>query len=254
VTPDKPAADKVSYQARVFTVLEAALELSDSSRPASELTERLGLPLSTTSRLVNFLVAQGMLSLRSTGGYGPGPRMFRLAMRTLDQLHESDQLDRVTRELSKHTGESVSIGLIVSDKIVLVSRCEPDASLRAVARVGDLIQPHTSAMGKAILAACTDDHQRRMVEAAEGEVPASVLDELSGELAEVRRVGYAVDEETYSPGLRCRAAVILGPGGRPAGGISIAGPAARYSRELADAGVDELKAQAAALSSIVEAH
>lgn len=246
--------DKVSYQARLFSVLEAALELSESTRPASELTERLGLPLSTTSRLVNFLVAQGMLSIRGTGGYGPGPRMYRLAMRTLDQLHESEQLDEVTRDLSVITGESVSIGLIVSDKIVLVSRYEPDASLRAVARVGDLIQPHTSAMGKAILAACADDRRQRMVQAAEGDVPASVLDGLAAELAEVRQVGYAVDEETYSPGLRCRAAVILGPGGRPAGGISIAGPAARYSRERADASIEVLQSRAAALSSVVEAH
>lgn len=42
-----------------------------------------------------------------------------------------------------------------------------------------------------------------------------------------------MDEETYSPGLRCRAAAFLDEEGSAIGGISVAGPAARFSFEKA---------------------
>jgi len=246
--------DRVSYMARLLQVLEAALESTETSRPLSALCEQLDLPKSTTSRLVNFLVDQGMLTGLGTGAYGPGPRMFQLAIHTLDQLRETDRLDEASRELSAVTGESVSIGLIVGDRILLVSRCEPETTLRAVARVGDIIQPHTSAMGKAILAACPEKQRPRIVSTADPIRQAQILDDLDDELVRVTACGYAVDEETYTPGLRCRAAAIRGKGGSVVGAISIAGPASRYSYKRAEDSVESLRAQAASLSTVIAYH
>lgn len=245
---------QVSYMARLLSVLEGALESNATVRPLTVLSEQLGLPKSTTSRLVNFLIEQEMLTVVSTGAYGPGPRMFQLAIHTLDKLRETERLDEVARSLSSSTGESVSIGLLVGDRILLVSRCEPDASLRAVARVGDIISPHTSAMGKAILASSSPEVRERIIRHSGADDIDSILADLATELAQVELRGIAVDEETYTPGLRCRATTITGNGGSTVGAISIAGPAGRYTHDRAEASVPDLRASAAALSTVITHH
>ena len=98
-----------------------------------------------------------------------------------------------------------------------------------VARVGDSISPHTSAMGKAILANLGAERRLAVLRNAAGPDAGRIEDELASELATVRVKGYALDEETYSPGLRCRAAAFLDEDGLAIGGISVAGPAARFS-------------------------
>jgi len=53
--------------------------------------------------------------------------------------------------------------------------------------------------------------------------------------AEVRRVqadGYAIDDEEYMDGVRCIAAAVR-RGNRVVGAVSIAGPALRFTREVA---------------------
>jgi len=245
---------QVSYMARLLSVLEGALESGSTVRPLTVLSERLDLPKSTTSRLVNFLIEQEMLTVVSTGAYGPGPRLFQLAIHTLDKLRETEHLDEVTRSLSAVTGESVSIGLLVGDRILLVSRCEPDASLRAVARVGDIISPYTSAMGKAILGTSPPEVRERIIRHSGAEDVAGILADLSKELAEVNARGIAVDEETYVQGLRCRATAITGRRGATVGAISIAGPAGRYTHERAEASVPDLRVSAASLSSVISHH
>ena len=142
--------------------------------------------------------------------------------------------------------------------IVLIAREESGHSLRAVSHVGDSISPHTSAMGKAILARLGPERQLAVLRNAVGPDAGRIRDELAGELETIRVHGYALDEETYSPGLRCRAAAFLDEDGLAVGGISVAGPAARFSFEKATEClpmlrtlVDELSAQSQAEQSPV---
>jgi IclR family acetate operon transcriptional repressor len=56
---------------------------------------------------------------------------------------------------------------------------------------------------------------------------------LRAELASVREIGYAVDNEEFSAGIRCVSAPIWGPDHEVIGAISIAGPSLRLTeREI----------------------
>ena len=56
---------------------------------------------------------------------------------------------------------------------------------------------------------------------------------LRAELASVRELGYAVDNEEFSAGIRCVSAPIWGPDHEVIGAISIAGPSLRFTeREI----------------------
>lgn len=236
----------VSYLGRLLDVLDLVASDDLSEIGLTELAARCGMPLSTTSRLIALLADRGYVTRAGSGGFAPGSRLVRLGLRALDRLEDTDRLDVAVRELATRTGESVSAGLLVGDEIVLTARRESEQSLRAVARVGDVIVPHTSAMGKAVLAHLPADRRLAVLRAA-GSTPEQ-QERLHDELVETSRTGVGIDEQTYAVGLRCRAAPILGRDGSALGGISIAGPAARFTRERADACVDALLEVAQRLS------
>ena len=57
------------------------------------------------------------------------------------------------------------------------------------------------------------------------------LDELKRQLAQVRRCGYAIDDEENELGIRCVALSIPGPGGRAESAFSISGFAPYMTEE-----------------------
>lgn len=239
---------RTSYLGRLLDVLDVAVTHERVPLQMTDIAAAAGVPTSTASRLVALLVERGFLVALPGSGYVAGPRMLHVAVHALDQVHDADRLKAAVEELSERTGESVSAGLLVGDEIVLVARKEPEKSLRAVARLGDIIAPHTSAMGKAMLARLPAERQEAVLRAAVGDDALEVLREMRPELAAARADGYAVDEETYTVGLRCRAAPLLDRDGHAVGGISIAGPSARFTRESATAFLPDLLAEADRLS------
>lgn len=239
-----------SYLRRLLHFLSVALSDGSSARGLTEIAREAGIPLSTASRLASLLTESEMLRILPTGGYGPGAELIRIAGNALVSLRGDLHIQTVVRSLSEATFESASAGMLVGDVIVLIAREEPEHSLRAVARVGDSISPHTSAMGKAILANLSAQRRLAVLRNAVGPDAGRIEEELAGELAGIRIQGYALDEETYSPGLRCRAAAFLDDEGLAIGGISVAGPAARFSfakatecLPLLQSMVDELSTQ-----------
>lgn len=218
-----------SYLRRLLHFLSVALSDGSNARGLTEIAREAGIPLSTASRLASLLTEAEMLRILPSGGYGPGAELIRIAGNALVSLRGDLHFQTVVRSLAEATFESASAGMLVGDVIVLIAREEPEHSLRAVARVGDSISPHTSAMGKAILANLRAERRLAVLRNAVGPEAGRIEQELASELAAIRMQGYALDEETYSPGLRCRAAAFLDEEGLAVGGISVAGPAARFS-------------------------
>lgn len=247
----EPRADgggRVSYLGRLLDLLDAVCE--DRSGPAPTLAhvaERAGIPISTASRLSRLLMERGYLRRGPGQTLIPGPQLVRVGLRSLHGLTDTARFDAALASLAETTGESVSAGVLVDDRIVLVARKESEHPLRMVVRVGDVIRPDTSAMGKAILSLLPDERRREVLSGAVGEQAGEVLERLEPELEEARTAGYACDEQVFAVGLRCRAAP-SDHDGLAFAAISIAGPAARFTPEIAEQAVPALLDQTAALS------
>jgi IclR family acetate operon transcriptional repressor len=204
--------------------------------------------MSTAHRLASLLVERGFVRRDpATKRYHSGPRLERLGLRSLGRLPDPARFEAVVARLAAATGESVSLGLVLSNEIVLAARRESAHALRAVVRVGDVVPAHTSAMGKSILGDLPRDEQLRLL-ARDGVDPVVALAGLANELAEVRRDGFARDEQTFAVGLRCVAASFSDGRGQVVGGISLAGPAARFTAERAMDCVPILLSEVEALS------
>jgi IclR family transcriptional regulator, acetate operon repressor len=101
--------------------------------------------------------------------------------------------------------------------------------MRLAAKPGDRDYLHSTALGKAILATIGESEARRLLRAAGMPRLTSHTitrpDAFMTALEEVRRHGYAVDDEENEEGARCIAVPISGA--RVAAGVSVSAPEAR---------------------------
>jgi DNA-binding IclR family transcriptional regulator len=101
--------------------------------------------------------------------------------------------------------------------------------------VGALSPLHCTALGKAYLAFGT-----RVVPVNFARFTASTIVDraaLETDLVEARRLGYARDDEEFSPGVRCVASAIRDGNGRMVAAVGLSGPTARLDlNRLADLG------------------
>ena len=240
---------RTSYLGRFLELVEVVAEAPDEGLTLSQLAERGRVPASTVSRLVRLLGEHGVVSRLPDKRFVPGPALLTLGLRALRRL-PADRYQEAVQTLAELTGESASVGLVVGPELRLVARRESAHPLRYVARIGDAVAPHRSAMGKAILAHVPSGRRLEIVRWAVGADADSVLARLEDELVEAAETGFARDEEGFAVGLRCIAAPLLDPSGEALGAISISGPSARFTRNRADGCTSALLAQTARLSQI----
>ncbi len=240
---------RISYLGRFLDLIQVVAAAPEAGLTLSELAEQSGVPMSTASRLVRLLDEQGLVRRQPDKRIIPGPALLTLGLRSLRRL-PTDRYHEAVQTLSDLTGESVSVGLVFGGELTLVARRESAHPLRYVASVGDAIAPHRSAMGKAILAHTSPPQRYEIVRQAVGAKAHAVLADLAGELAEVLETGVARDEEAFAVGLRCIAAPLLDPDGEAVGAVSISGPSARFTRQLANGFVPELLGQTWRLSQM----
>jgi DNA-binding IclR family transcriptional regulator len=231
-----------------------ALEMVSAEIPAHSFRDAaavLGVPASTAHRLLSLLSERGYCERDDGGRFRPGSRLYGIAMRALDQLPQWQAAKRVVYDVGVTTGESASFGVLIGREIVLTARHNSAHALTAVANVGDILPPHTSALGKAILACLSDDQRRGLVCRFVAEASSEVLRALQGELVEVMTTGYSVDEETFAPGMRCRAVPVFDPESGFVGGLSVSGPVVRFTVEQAEAAIPLMREAAEGLISVV---
>jgi len=230
-----------SYLGRMFDVLDLVIE-ADTPITATQVATAGGMPISSVARLATMLVERRLVQRLPSGALVPGSHLVHLGLRALTRTGHGAELESTVRNIAAQVPESVSAGLLVGDEIVLVARREPDFALRIVAQVGDVVPPHTSAMGKAMLAWLPLARQLDVLGKHTGGTDArELLEALEEELAEVRECGFARDEETYSIGQRCRAVPLRDSKYGVYGGVSVAGPSARFTFAEAEAAVPVLQ-------------
>jgi IclR family acetate operon transcriptional repressor len=123
--------------------------------------------------------------------------------------------------------------------------------MRMFTEVGRRVQPHCTAVGKALLARSSDDDVRALL-ARTGlprHTPHTLTDteEFLAQLDLVRSKGYAVDEGELEVGVRCVAVAVPGATVRLA--MSLSGPAPRMTDELLAQAVPTLQESATRLGA-----
>ena len=139
----------------------------------------------------------------------------------------------IMRDLMLAVGESVNLAVLDDGEAVYLSQIECHQMMRAHALPGGRAPLNCSGVAKALLAARPWAEAEVLLKA--GELPRRTdkalfrLDDLRAELARVRDLGYAVDDEEQSLGMRCVAAAIYDEKGEALAALSMTGPSARIT-------------------------
>ncbi|WP_425489494.1 IclR family transcriptional regulator [Nonomuraea typhae] len=212
---------------RALDVLEALAEHGGEAG-LSEIAARTGLPYGTIHRLLQTLLTRGYVRQESDRRYALGGGLVRLGgiAERMVGVWAQPYLSRMV-ELS---GETANLAVLEGDFIVYVAQVPSPRRLRMFAEVGRRVLPHSTAVGKVLLADRSTGEALSLFErtgmprktANTITDPKAMLDELD----RVRDRGYAMDLGEEELGVHCLA-VPVHDGDRVVAAMSVSGPAER---------------------------
>lgn len=239
---------------RLFALLEVVAS-KDQFFSLQQLTEETNIPKPTLHRMLQQLEGAGLLERSEDNRqYGTGVRLRKLAENLLrnDTFHGARH--GVLRALVNEIGESCNLTALSSGEVMYLDRVETPAPLRFYLHSGSRVPVHCSASGKMFLADMTPAQRQRLLAHAplEAFTPKTLtdLDALEEEIKQVKRQGFALDNEEFLPGLLCVAVLVPSAKGRSNLCIAAQAPIMRLSAQKAALLLPALQRAADALSRI----
>ena len=199
---------------------------------ATEIAREIGLGKSTTHRILNILVENGMLKKNSVAKkYMIGPELYFLGSMYLISDALLEAATPVIKTLNNVTGEVVNLSIFEKCYAIIVMREESKHELRWSRHVGSVLPAHSSSMGKAFLSELTEAEIDSLYPVEElPQITTKTIRskmELKKELEQIRRDGISVDNEGTVEWIIGIATLIRDASGKAVAAISIATPLIR---------------------------
>jgi len=197
------------------------------------ISEEAGINKTTAYRLLAHLERESYLMRDEAGSYLLGMKLLQLGSRENHNTMLQQMAAPVVRDLWKATEETVNVGVLDGSQVLYVAVLESPHAFRLVSKIGMRRPLHSTALGKALLAFRPDEENANLLSSLSfpSLTPQSLtsLIELQRELEDVRRLGYALDNEENVMGARCVGAPVWNSRMEAIAAISLAGPITRIS-------------------------
>jgi DNA-binding IclR family transcriptional regulator len=211
---------------RMMDVL-GEIERSGEGPTIREMTEALDLPRTTVYRILNTLQAHDMVRRDERGGYHLGRRLLSLAARVAARASDIDLsaiAQPVIDKLAADLGEGVKFSVIDAEGVLVLAAAQGKREYALTVAPGQRMPIHAGAASKLLLAHLPGEELNRyLARPLAAYTPKTVTDprRLRGELARIRRLGWAQDRGENAPSIQAFAAPVLGPGARVVAAISV---------------------------------
>lgn len=206
------------------------LHAQDSPQGVSDIGRALGLPKSTTHRLVRALGRRGLVELDARGRYRPGTALVSLGLGVLDREPVVALAHPVLEREAAESGETLFLAGARAGRLVVLDKVEGTGFLRAAPRIGSEVPVHATAVGKLHLAFAPDSVKTTGPLSRFTPRTRTTRAALARECARLRQRGWAENREEWQPGL----AVVAAPihvGARLEAALALAAPAVRLPAE-----------------------
>lgn len=237
------ATPKNNSVLRAFAILRAFDERSPEMT-AGEIAAKVGLNGATAHRFLLTLEDLGAVARTPQGRFQLGMALADLGGRV--SRHKviadaaADHVDALVRVLR----ETVHVAVLDGAWVVDVAKAEPARSLRIDAQLGRRLHAYCTAFGKVLLSGLDDRAMGAYLAAVPLERKTATTitdaDALGREIAEVRRRGFAIDDEETEEGLYAISVPIVDTAGTIRAALAVSGPTARLSKDRVGPTVETL--------------
>jgi DNA-binding IclR family transcriptional regulator len=233
VQPDSGTEGLKSLR-KAIRVLEC-FSLQTPRLPLTDIAHKVGLPLSTTHRILTTLRSVGIVEQEGDRDlYRLGLKLLELGSMVLTNLEVHREAMPYIEELVRETGETVHLGVFDGAQVVSIEKMDSPHGLASNVTIGKGAPAYCTGVGKALLAFQPEEVVDRICRTQlAAHTPQTVTDpdKLRRELARVRAQGYAVDNMEHQADVRCVAAPIRDHSGRVVASLSVSGPATRIPKD-----------------------
>ncbi|MEM7060746.1 MAG: IclR family transcriptional regulator [Pseudomonadota bacterium] len=225
--------DKTPPNLRTFEVLEV-LGRTGTAMTATEINEHLGLPKQTVHRLCTTLETAGILEREGrTRRLRPARRARQLAAGVLAASNGQIARHQVLRRVAHEAGETVNLVIQQDAGMFYLDRVETDWPFRVQLPVGTNVPFHCTASGKTFMSSLPKTARENFVAnlSLERHTANTIVEpgELSVQLAEIRRLGYALDDQEFFDGMVAIAVPVRDSAGRFLAALALHGPIQRFT-------------------------
>jgi IclR family acetate operon transcriptional repressor len=229
-------AQQIKVLRKAFEILEVLHAGEREGIRLSTLSDEARLPRPTVFRILRTLESMGYVTFdRARESYTISGRLTDLGQPSTEATFTRLARPAMLRLLASFE-QTVNMAVLEKDTVIKKDLIEGLRSVRVKTVAGLAISPTKTALGKAILAYLPAERIPALIRAMHKghghEESRATLDRLSEEFEEIRRVGFAIDNEETEKGLRCVGAPVFDKSGAPFGALSVSGSNSTVNQEM----------------------
>ncbi|HEX6129695.1 MAG TPA: IclR family transcriptional regulator [Candidatus Limnocylindria bacterium] len=223
-----------------MSVLEKASDLIDCLGRAGEpvtlgyVRSALGMPKSSTHRLLSELASLGIVRRTEDGRYSLGPRLLYWGEAAADTFDLRAVAEQPMRRLRDELGESVHLYIRDADSRICIAAVEARHELRPFIQLGRPLPLRAGAAGKLLLAFAEPDVQRSELRRAQSDadqLPNAPGDRLAEQLERIRVERWATSMGEREQGVSAVATSVVDSRDRVVAALCISAPTTRLGEE-----------------------
>lgn len=229
------SSNPIQVSERIFKTIEYLAQ--NGPMGLLELSKALQLNKTTVHRILTSLMCMDYVKQDpETSKYSLSFKICGIANQVLAQTNAVDFVRPHIQKLAEQTGEIVHLVQINGTNAVYIDKVDvAQNSVRLVSMVGKSIPLYCSGVGKALLADMDDDTIRSIWKNTKiekhTEYTVTNFPDFMQLINDIRRDGYALDNEENELGVRCVAVSLKYPNEKPIYAISLSAPKDRMSDE-----------------------
>jgi IclR family acetate operon transcriptional repressor len=226
--------NRVQAALRVLDLLEC-FERERRPLTLQEVATIVGVPVSSTFRLLVTLESRGFVEQNANGTYWLTSRLYNIGRVAVLENPLRQVTAPYLEKLHRRFDERIILGALARDRIVYVDTITPSHFSRLSAVIGGTCYIHSSSLGKAIAAYLSEAEVRDMV--SQAGLPRltrntkTSMEELWEELRLTRERGYASNAGEMEESLHAFSVPLFNANKRPVGSLCVSGPAENMVRK-----------------------
>lgn len=226
-----------SVASRLLSVL-ACFDTANPELTMSEISQRAGLPTTTTRRLLAELTEWGGLDRLVDNRYRIGVRLWEIGALAPQQRGLREAALPLMHDLWAATSENVQLVVLDGCEALCIEKISATTSVANRTEVGGRLPLHATAVGKCLLANSPRDLLLEVIDRGLTRQTRYTITEpgrLAAVLREVRRTGVAFSQEEMTLGVVSAASPIIANGGVLMGALGVVAHSTKQLNQLGPA-------------------